>query len=377
MQWPITENNQLADVLAQISRQYKQPAMACALVNGQGIITRAAAGSSVYGENAPVNIDSRFHIGSTTKSMTALLIQQLMDEGKLSYETTLEKALPDIPMRAEYRNVTIQDLLLNKAGIIPFQRIDLEKPEVVRRIWMDIPAAYSSPVDQRLEVARFALNLSPVAEPGTKAVYSNVGWAIAGLITETASGKPYEELIQEKIFEPLGMGHARVGKWPASVNDPDQPRGHYPAAGGPPNPQDLNDAYTFPDWMNPSGGVHCSITDYALYVRENLAGLEGRGKLLDLKGYSNIHAIHLTAKIKDMYQGMEQEGNLTLGYAWAVIPVEGGNLSAADGSGGTFYATIAVYPALDVGFAGFTNCGDGSQALSEAIKKMTCLDLQL
>jgi len=52
-------------------------------------------------------------------------------------------------------------------------------------------------------------------------------------------------------------------------------------------------------------------------------------------------------------------------------------LSAANGSGGTFYATIAIYPALDVGFAGFTNCGDGSSALDETIKQITGLDIKL
>jgi len=373
----ITEDNALSATLSQICEQYKQPAMACALVNGKGIITKAAVGSSVYGEDMPVNIDSRFHIGSITKSMTALLIQMLVDEGKLSYDTTLEQALPDIPMRADYRNVTISELLLSKAGIIAFQRTDLEDQNIVQKLWAEIPAEYPDPMEQRREVAKLALNLNPIAEPGSKAIYSNVGWSIAGLIAETAAGKPYEELIKERIFEPLGMKNARIGGWPASTIEPEQPRGHYPVAGQSPRPQDLNDVYTFPAWMNPAGGVHCRITDFALYVMENLAGLEGQGKLLDKNGYENIHSVHMTAKISEMYIGMEQEGNVTMGYGWGVFAVEGGNLSVADGSGGTFYARIAVYPALDVGFAGFTNCGDGSLALDEAIKKITGMDIKL
>jgi len=47
-------------------------------------------------------------------------------------------------------------------------------------------------------------------------------------------------------------------------------------------------------------------------VRENLAGLEGHGKLLNKNGYDNIHTVYLTVKIKDMYMGTEQEGNVTL-----------------------------------------------------------------
>ena len=85
--------------------------------------------------------------------------------------------------------------------------------------------------------------------------------------------------------------------------------------------------------------------------------------------YANIHSIHLTAQSSDMYIGSTQKGNLTLGYGWGVFPTDKGDLSAAEGSGGTFYAIIAVYPGLDVAFAGFTNCGDGSAALNAAIKK--------
>jgi CubicO group peptidase (beta-lactamase class C family) len=373
----ITKDNELEQTLLKICGQYKQPSMACALVNSKGIIIKASVGTAVYGENQPININSRFHIGSTTKSMTVLLTQLLVNEGKLSYDTTLEKALPDIPMRPEYRDVTIQELLLHQAGIIAFQRLDLENPEDVQKLWVEIPAKYTTPLEQRREAARYALSLNPVSEPGTKAVYSNVGYSIAGLIVETVAGKPYEELIKEKIFDPLGMKDARIGGWPVSPAEPNQPRGHYPVSGGYPKPQDLADAYIFPDWMNPSGGVHCSIIDYAQYVKENLGGLKGKGKLLDKKSYQNIHAIHLTAKISDMYIGVEQDGNITLGYGWAVFPVGNNLFSAADGSGGTFYATIAVYPALDVAFAGFTNCGDGSAALNEAIKQITGLDITL
>ena len=51
--------------------------------------------------------------------------------------------------------------------------------------------------------------------------------------------------------------------------------------GGSPRPQELIDVYTFPDWMNPSGGVLCSIHEYALYAMENLKGLQGHSDLVD------------------------------------------------------------------------------------------------
>lgn len=62
-----------------------------------------------------------------------------------------------------------------------------------------------------------------------------------------------------------------------------------------------------------------------------------------------------------------------MGYGWMVIPEGGKLLSAADGSGGTFYARVIVFPALNAAFVGFTNYGDGYKALDKAIERITGL----
>lgn len=374
-QWrPLINDNQtLTHILTEVIGETKQPAMGGALIIGENIIAKSAVGSAVYKENLPVDINSRFHIGSITKSMTALLIAILVAENKLRYDMTLEQALPDIPMLDEYRHVNLHNLLLNQAGIIAFQQTDFEDPKIVAKLWEDIPAQWPNPTKQREEVAKLALNLKPIANPGEKAVYSNVGWAIAGLIAERAAGQSYETLLQQRIFEPLGMNTAKVGGWPASEDEPSQPRGHYGSflAKEAIKPQPLNDAYTFPAWMNPSGGVHCSIIDFSLYAQENLIGLQGRGKLLSLEGYQTIHSVQLTAKLSEMYVNTNKKTKVTMGYGWVVIPEEGSLLSVADGSGGTFYARVIVSPPLNAAFAGFTNCGDGYKALDKVIKKIT------
>lgn len=379
-QWrPLINNDQtLTHILNKVIGETKQPAMGGALIIGENIIAKSAVGSAVYEENLPVDINSRFHIGSITKSMTALLIAILVAENKLRYDMTLEQALPDIPMLDEYRHVNLHNLLLNQAGIIAFQQTDFEDPKIVAKLWEDIPAQWPDPTKQREEVAKLALNLKPIANPGEKAVYSNVGWAIAGLIAERAAGQSYETLLQQKIFEPLGMNTARVGGWPASEDEPSQPRGHYGSflAKEAIKPQPLNDAYTFPAWMNPSGGVHCSIIDFSLYAQENLIGLQGRGKLLSLEGYQTIHSVQLTAKLSEMYVNINKKTKVTMGYGWVVIPEEGSLLSVADGSGGTFYARVIVFPALNAAFAGFTNCGDGYKALDKVIQKITSFNLK-
>lgn len=374
---PMVQNDEsLTGLLTEMKEQYNQPAMAAALVYSDNIVAEATVGNIVYGEEQTTTENSRFHIGSTTKSMTAVLVALLVKEGKLRYDMTLEQALPDMPMRDEYRKATIHDLLCNKAGIVAFQLSTLEDPVVVKKILEEIPAAYSDPTDQRREVAKVALNLEPIAEPGTKVIYSNVGWPIIAYITELAAGQSYEDLLQKRIFKPLGMKTARTGGWPASKSEPHQPRGHYIAqdSAAKPTPQDLDDEYILPAWMNPSGGVHCNIRDFALYARENLLGLQGKGKLLGQKEYETIHTIHVTVNLREMYPHMKQDREAMFGYGWGIAKKEKGYLSAGAGSGGTFFAQIYVYPALNVAFVGFTNCGDGAPALRQTFQKATGLD---
>lgn len=374
---PVIQNDEsLANLLTEMSEQYNQPAMAAALVYADSIVAQATVGNIVYGEKQAATENSRFHIGSTTKSMTAVLVAMLVKQGKLQYGMTLEQALPDMPMRDEYRRVTIADVLNNKAGIIAYQLIAHEDPVIVRKFMEEIPAAYPDPTEQRREVTKVALDLEPIVEPGTKVIYSNVGWPIIGYIAELAAGQSYEELLQKWIFEPLRMKTARIGGWPASESEPDQPRGHYfgQDTTGRLFPQDLDDQYVLSAWMNPSGGVHCNIHDYALYAREHLLGLQGKGKLLGQKEYETLHSIHVTVNLRDMYPHMKQDREAMFGYGWAIAKKEMGYLSSGAGSGGTFFAQISVYPALNIAFVGFTNCGNGGKALNDLYEKVTGLN---
>lgn len=373
---PVIQNDEsLIKLLTEVSEQYNQPAMAAALVHGDSIIAQATVGKTVYGEEQVAHEKSRFHIGSTTKSMTSIIVAMLVKQGKLKYDMTLAQALPDMPMRDEYRRVTIADLLNNKAGILAFQLIAHEDPMIVKKLMEEIPTAYPDPTEQRREVTKLALSLEPIAEPGTKVIYSNVGWPIVGYILEQVTGKSYEDLLQEWIFEPLGMKTARIGGWPASESEPDQPRGHYFGrdTASVPTPQDLDDEYVLSAWMNPSGGVHCSVNDFALYAREHLLGLQGKGKLLKRQEYETMHSIQVTINLRDMYPHMKQDREASFGYGWGIVKKEQGYLSAAAGSGGTFFAQIFIYPALDLAFVGFTNCGNGEKALNDLYKKVTGL----
>lgn len=382
---PLVRDDQaMARTLSRIAAAHGQPAMAAALVRGDAIVAEAAVGVTAQGEGQPVHRDSRFHLGSTTKAFTSLLIARLVREGRLGYDTTLSAALPHLDVKEPYAAVTVGDLLLSRAGLVPFQDTASEDPHLVEELWRRIPGAHADPPAQRCEVARCAFGLPPLAPPGTRHTYSNVGWAIAGHVVESIAGASYEALLAREIFEPLGMTTARVGGWPASDTEPHQPRGHY-VENGALRPQPLHDGYRFPAWMNPSGGIHCSIGDFARFARETLLGLQGKGTLLDAAGYREIHRVQATVHLAEMYgpslaaaRGLAPGGGgadtLTLGFGWVVLPLPEGLLSAADGSGGTFFARVLVFPPLDAAFVGITSAGSGAAALDAAIEAVTGLE---
>ena len=89
----IRDDRALATTLQRIARKHRQPAMAAALVRGGEIVARATIGSTMEGGTRAVDLESRFHIGSTTKGVTALLIAILAREGRLRYDSTLASVL--------------------------------------------------------------------------------------------------------------------------------------------------------------------------------------------------------------------------------------------------------------------------------------------
>lgn len=382
----VQDDRTLAEVVRKAARKHRQPAMAVALVRSHAVVTSATVGTTVAGGGRPVSAESRFHLGSTTKGLTALLIAMLVRDGRLKYEGTLGELLPEVPMREEYRPVTVRDLLVHRSGILAMQQRDEEDPALMSQLWDELPSRLREPRDQRIAMAKMVLSLPPRDPVGTKHVYSNAGYCILGLIAETVGGAPFEDLIAFRIFEPLAMKTARLGGWPASAAEPDQPRGHYAESGGP-RAQELDDPYTFPAWMNPAGGAHCSIGDFALYAREVLRGLQGKGELLDREGYAEIHAPQATVRIAEMYEPSLEalraaygpgvsKATTTIGYGWGVVETRNGTLSVGDGSGGTFFARIAVLPSIDAAIVAVTSSGSGSVAIADVVKRVTGLTLE-
>ncbi len=162
------------------------------VARGDEVVFKKGYGMANFEWNIPNSPDTRFRLGSITKQFTSMLIMQMVEEGKLSLEDKLADRLPYYRKETGSK-VTIHHLLNHTSGIpsytgIPnFFRDHGRQPLPLR----ELVTTYCS---GDLEF-----------EPGSKFAYNNSGYVVLGAVIEQIAGKSYEKVLQERIFDPIGM----------------------------------------------------------------------------------------------------------------------------------------------------------------------------
>jgi CubicO group peptidase (beta-lactamase class C family) len=260
----------LSERLAAIREQFGFPGIAAAAVRGNSIIAEGVAGVRRVGGDEKIAADDRFAMASCTKKMTAAMIARVIDSGKLSFETTLAEALPDVPMRDDYRAVTVMQLLQFSGGIQPYLTFNPEQNAILRGF-------KGSAVEKRGQFVKHALQEEPVVQPGTERRYSNASYALVAYVAEQRTGKSWEELMQAEVVQPLGMSTAGFGR-PRSKDRPNEPTLHRKTdTGFEPEPDDRENVMAV---FAPAGDVHCSIRDFAKFASYELNAANGNNTLL-------------------------------------------------------------------------------------------------
>ena len=174
-------------------REDRSVGVVAAVVKGKDTLLLKAYGKADVEGDVPATVDTVFPIGSDTKQFTAAAILQLRDQGKLSLDDDITKWLPDFETRGN--KVTLRHLLGHTSGIVDL----VEMPELRAMKLM------RNPTVTRDDVYKVISRYPFVFPTGTMQTYSNSGFWLLGLIIEKASGMTYEEYVEKRIFEPLGM----------------------------------------------------------------------------------------------------------------------------------------------------------------------------
>lgn len=163
--------------------------------DGNVIYSRELGYSYIDGdEKKPITPDTRYRIGSITKMFTAVIVFQLVDEGRIKLTDKLDKYFPEIPGA---QKITVAHVLAHRSGIHDIFTDRELRPLKTEAITKDALLAL---------IAKG----QPDFEPGTEYRYSNSGYIILGLIIEKLTGKTYSEVLRERITSKIGLSDTYV-----------------------------------------------------------------------------------------------------------------------------------------------------------------------
>ncbi|UZO80641.1 beta-lactamase family protein [Aquimarina sp. ERC-38] len=142
-----------------------------------------------------ITIASKFRVGSVTKTFTAVMIFQLLDENKIALNNKLSQYYPKIPSASK---ITIANLLSHRSGLF-----DITNDPTVEE-WIYKPSS------EKEMISRIVKHKA-VFQPSEKTSYSNTNYILLGYILEQIEGKPYKTILQERITNKLGLKNTYVG----------------------------------------------------------------------------------------------------------------------------------------------------------------------
>jgi CubicO group peptidase (beta-lactamase class C family) len=190
------------------------PGLALAVTDREQLLHVATFGHADLASQSPITPDTLFEIGSIGKSFAAIVLLQLQEEGCVDVTAPVTAYIPWFSVRSAFEPITLHHLLSHTAGITC--GVDFS-PEAIYQIWSLRETDASAP-------------------PGTFFHYSNLGYKVLGHVIERVTGQRFPDVVQTRIFDPLGMKSAipeithalrpnlAVGYVPLFDDRPRQPR---------------------------------------------------------------------------------------------------------------------------------------------------------
>ncbi len=282
-----------------------------------------------------------YRIGSITKQFTSALVMQLVQEGRIALDDTIQKFLPGYP--AQGHRVTIRQLLTHTSGIKSYTELGAEGARVMR---LDLP--------EDTLIAMFAAKPFDF-EPGQRYRYNNSGYYLLGVILERVTGRTYEQLLQERLFAPLGLRDTRYCSTRPVV--PRRAQGYERVPDGFANAEWLSMALPF------SAGALCStVLDLVSWTRALWAG-----------------RVVAPATLQEMTTRARLTDGSATGYGFGLMldSLQGHRRVAHGGSINGFQSALAHFPDDGVTVAVLANSEDALPGLLAARLAQVALGLPL
>jgi CubicO group peptidase (beta-lactamase class C family) len=324
------EPEDLAPLLEPLRREHDLPALSGAIVRGGELVALGATGVRRRGADEPVSTRDLWHLGSCTKAATATLAARLVERGAIAWDTRVGEVFSEAgdEVHPRLRAVTLEQLLAHRGGLVG----ELSSLPV----WSWLRAHEGGAEEERRTLVAELLSLRPEVAPGSRTLYSNAGYVVAGAMLERAGGAAYEALLRREVLGPLEMRSAGFGP-PRG----DEPWGHSERgrAIDPARPQADN-----PAALAPAGALHASLADWARFAALHLRGERGGTGYLRAESFRRLHA-------------PVAGGEYALGWIVTERDWGGGRVLTHAGSNTLWYAVVWLAPLRDFAVLVATNQG--------------------
>lgn len=248
----VDKNIKIEQAITQAMSTFQVPGVAVAIIKNNKVVMSKGFGVIEHGKSAKVTSDTLFGIASNTKAMTVALLANLVDEGKLTWKTKVIDIIPEFQMPNAYvtSQFTITDLLAHNSGL------GLGAGDLM--IWPHTTTTND-------DVIKGIKHLPVVSSFRSEFAYDNLLYIVAGEVIARITGQSWNEVIQERIFTPLGMNNTRAAFSLIEKKNTNVARAHVPLNGK------LNVVGgNFIERFGAAASVASSVNDMGLWLQAQL-----------------------------------------------------------------------------------------------------------
>jgi CubicO group peptidase (beta-lactamase class C family) len=309
---------------------------AAAGVYHNGTMTSAVFGFADLESQTLVTTDTRFGIGSVSKTYTSTAVMRLVELGELDLDGLVRTYIPGLRLLDEEvaANLTVRNLLTHTGGWYGdlFVQTGAEDDALVRFVDGFLPT-----FPQIFPLGRYYS-------------YNNAGYVLLGYLIEVVAGKPYRAAMQELVLDPLGLEFATF--------DPDMVEAGPHASGyvGGTTPDTLNLPLFMPRNLDSTGGLWTTIDNQLRYAAFHL----GDGSL---NGEPYISA-DLLALMKEPQMPFPESPGISMGMNWAITEASGKKLALHSGQTFSQNATLILVPEEHFAVAVLANADSSAAVLT-------------
>ena len=312
--------------IAQVRDRYGLAGGILVAVKDGKCILKHCFGDADVEQKRPVDAKTLFQIASCSKAFTTMVAGQLCDEGKMTWDTPVKELMPDFRMMDKYaeEHVTPRDMACHRTGLCRH----------------DVMRTYVR--EDRADLVKRIAHFPPAFGFREKYSYQNQMYVALGHLCERLSGKTWEELLTERIGEPLGMdlyyrGHCDIFSLNAAL----------------PYGQKDGQLYLVPEVQgqasNPCGGVYTNADSLEqwLYMLCNKGELNGK-RIISEQGFNELIKANVVIPGRSAHP---EELQRSYALAWQTAAYKGQLVAYHSGSTNGFNSMVGFFPELNAAYA--------------------------